>query len=82
MPNKSSKANHIVERSCVICRVKKNKSELLRFISFDGRQVFDLKNVIQARGFYICNDNACLSRLEQWIKKKRPWLIKKKLKIS
>ncbi len=80
MPNKSSHAGHIAERSCVICRKKSDKSELLRFASVDGIQVFDLKNRIQGRGFYICNDSDCLQRLDRWIKKKRPWLIKKRLR--
>lgn len=69
MPNQSSHAQHIPERMCVICRNKKAQIELLHFVKVKGEIVFDYKRKIRARGYYCCDDNACIKRLEKWNKK-------------
>lgn len=62
----------IPERTCVICRTKKQKDELFRFISKNGQIFFDKLGLQAGRGFYICS--------------KKCWEIavakKRKIKIS
>ncbi len=72
MPNRSSHANHIPERSCVICKKKVDRRQLLKFVILHNRIVFDMKGMMQGRGFYVCNDheNLCLEMLEKWLKKR------------
>lgn len=76
MPNKSSKKRHLPKRSCVICREKDFKKNLIRFVVIENQIVFDLNNKVWQRGFYVCDNNDCIKKLEKWIKKQR----KKKLK--
>jgi uncharacterized protein len=69
VPNRSSNAGHIPSRTCVICRHKKNKSELLRFVVLRNEPVFDLIGKFQARGFYVCDENSCIEKIDKWILK-------------
>lgn len=71
MVNKNSQAGHIPFRSCVICRTKKPKGKLLRFIFLDGEVSFDLRQKIETRGYYVCDDNSCIEKLEKWKSKKK-----------
>ena len=71
MPNKSSKAGHKPERTCIICRTKREKSELLSFYLLDGEPIFDLKNKVPKRKNYICFDEECLGKLDKWLHAKR-----------
>lgn len=70
MPNVSSKAGHVPERSCVLCKEKKTKPELLRFIVMSGDYVIDYRQRLTGRGFYLCNGNECIAGLEKWIAKR------------
>lgn len=69
MPNRSSNAEHIPHRSCVVCRKKKAKSQLLRFIMLDSEVVVDIKGKLAGRGYYVCDDNDCLNRLDKKVSK-------------
>ncbi len=71
MPNRNSHVGHLPERTCVICRTKKLKSALLRFVLIDGDIVFDCKQVLNKRGYYVCFEKECILKLEKWLKKKR-----------
>ncbi|MGL4282874.1 MAG: RNase P modulator RnpM, partial [Eubacterium aggregans] len=48
-------------RMCVICREKKNKSELIRIVNNaeDGVCV-DASGKMNGRGAYVCTDAACI----------------------
>lgn len=70
MPNRSSHAEHVPLRTCVICRQKKDKNKLLRFIVVQGNPIFDLKQKLQQRGYYVCDENVCISKLKKWISRK------------
>ncbi len=70
MPNKSSKAGHIPQRTCQTCRVKLNKKDLLRFGLISNNFVFDTKQQLNSYGYYVCNNNKCIMKLDQWLKKK------------
>ena len=69
MPNRSSKADHIPERSCVICMKKTKLHELIRFVIIDREIVFDISEKLGCRGFYVCNNNECLLKLGKWLSK-------------
>ncbi len=70
MPNKSSKANFVPQRMCVICRNRNIKENLLRFVIIDKEIVFDFKNRIEMRGYYVCKDGKCRTNIYKWLKKK------------
>ncbi len=71
MPNKNSNKGHIPRRSCVVCRKKDEKRNLLRFVIIEGEIVFDMKQKLQQRGYYVCNENGCIIKLAKWRKKKK-----------
>jgi predicted RNA-binding protein YlxR (DUF448 family) len=51
-------------RTCVACRRKREKAELLRWIvNEDGTAAPDPAAVHPGRGAYVCRDEACLDRL-------------------
>ena len=48
---------HIPTRTCVICREKRQKNELLRIVkSPEGEIVFDVTGRMDGRGAYVCGD--------------------------
>jgi len=71
MPNRSSHAKHVPQRTCVVCRAKTSKRDLIRFIVVKGSPVYDLKQKLPARGSYVCDDNGCLAKLEKWISRNK-----------
>lgn len=56
---------HIPERSCVICKAKKNKKNFLRIIKSGAGYVYDATAKAQTRGQYICYDLNCLNKLSK-----------------
>jgi len=69
MPNRSSKAGHIPHRTCVVCRKKVAKSELVKFSVLGSGVVFDMKRKLLGRGYYVCDDNNCINRLDDKVSK-------------
>ncbi len=67
MSNRSSKAGHVPQRTCLICRKKAEKRKLMRFVLFDSEIVFDRNGVLGKRGYYVCNINNCLLKLDKWV---------------
>jgi hypothetical protein len=49
-------------RTCVGCRAKRPKRELLRVTSADGALVFDRKRKLPGRGFYLCPGRPCIDK--------------------
>ena len=41
----------------------------MRFVLLDSEIVFDLNCDVEKRGYYVCNDNMCLQKLEKKVKK-------------
>jgi len=78
MPNRNSKADHVPERTCVICRGKKSKAILMRFLILSGHYIMDIDKDLPGRGYYVCNRNECLEKLDLWIKKKKKLWSKKR----
>ncbi len=70
MPNRSSKAGHTPVRTCVVCQKKREKKKMIRFIISDSDIVIDWKQHCVMRGYYTCDDNDCITRLDKWLTKK------------
>lgn len=52
---------HIPQRSCIVCRESKDKSELLRVVRrVDGSVVIDRTGREAGRGAYICRSGDCM----------------------
>jgi predicted RNA-binding protein YlxR (DUF448 family) len=57
----------LVERMCVICRERRNKSALIRFVfTEEALPLEDARQVLPGRGYYICAQGACK---EKWLRK-------------
>jgi predicted RNA-binding protein YlxR (DUF448 family) len=55
----------VAERTCVICRTKKLKHELFRFLNEEGKVSFDKDQKKPGRAFYICSKkcwDSCLAK--------------------
>ena len=57
--NQVARQRHIPERSCIACREKKAKRELIRLICNDGVVEIDLKGKGAGRGIYLCPMRGC-----------------------
>src|SRR5581483_3249217 len=57
------RGTHVPERSCVACRTKRPKAELLRVVrrpgSADVELEVDLKQRLPGRGAYVCREAGC-----------------------
>ena len=52
-------------RTCVVCRNKANKQDLLRIVEQNKEFVLDQNQKINARGFYICKNHECINSLNR-----------------
>jgi len=55
--------NKSPERTCLVCREKKEKKDLFRIAEVEGKYVYDVNQTIQARGTYVCKTHECIKRL-------------------
>jgi len=69
MPNKASKARHKPIRTCVICRRKELKEQSIRFIMMKKNFIIDNTQNLPSRGYYLCNNNYCILKLDKWLNK-------------
>ena len=54
---------HIPQRTCIGCKVKKDKSEFIRIVcNSEGIISVDKNEKKQGRGAYICNKRECLEK--------------------
>lgn len=54
------------ERTCLICKEKKEKKDLFRLVKVgEDRYSYDEKQKAQGRGYYICKSHECLKRLSK-----------------
>ena len=64
--SRTTKSNHIPQRSCAICRAKSEKSDLIRIVkSPDGRPVVDVMKKLPGHGVYICPDSDCIEKAKK-----------------
>jgi len=71
VPNQNSRAGHIPERSCVICKKKIDRKMLLKFFTIKNRVIFDIADKICYAKRYICHQQQCLDGLSKWMKKRK-----------
>ncbi|MDR0978766.1 MAG: YlxR family protein [Lachnospiraceae bacterium] len=56
--------NHIPQRTCMGCRAKNSKQELIRILkSKDGIITIDKTGKLDGRGAYICDNMNCLEKV-------------------
>lgn len=54
----------LVERTCIVCRTKKDKTLMTRIVLNKSGQIIVQKDKkLDGRGAYICNDALCLDKL-------------------
>ena len=59
-------SKHVPQRSCVICRAKSNKNDLIRIVrSPQGEAVIDIAKKLPGRGVYICPDIDCVEKAKK-----------------
>lgn len=56
------KKGHVPERTCIVCKRKMPKKELLRFCVKENKIILDKFQKEGRRGAYICSD--CLPKIE------------------
>jgi predicted RNA-binding protein YlxR (DUF448 family) len=44
---------------------------MIRFEIVKGEFVIDFQKLMTGRGFYLCDDNACIAKLDKWMNKKK-----------
>ncbi len=50
-------------RTCIACRKKANKSELIRIVAKDNRAIIDVNQKENSRGIYVCDNKECIKKL-------------------
>lgn len=50
-------------RTCIACRKKATKDELIRIVSIDKKPVIDKNGKINSRAIYLCNNKECYTKL-------------------
>ena len=50
-------------RTCIACRTRKQKEELLRIVSKEGVATLDEKQKENTRGMYVCKESTCINKL-------------------
>ena len=69
--------NKCLTRTCISCRAKKDKKELIRIVkNKDGVIKVDLSQRLEGRGAYICEDKNCFDKMQMGNR------LKSTLKIS
>ena len=51
------------QRTCIACRKKQDKEELLRIVAINGEATLDKTQKENTRGMYICNNSSCIEKL-------------------
>lgn len=52
-------------RTCVACRNKQEKNNLIRITHFDNNLIIDQKKAYPNRAIYVCKDENCISLLRK-----------------
>jgi len=54
----------VPQRTCAVCRLVKEKKELVRLVRTDGGKIeIDATGKREGRGAYLCRDTACWDKL-------------------
>lgn len=57
--------NSKLTRTCIGCRQKKQKNELIRIINYNGEAKLDLEQKLEGRGAYICKSKKCFETIRK-----------------
>ncbi len=57
--------NSKLTRTCIGCRQKRQKTELIRIINHNGSVQVDLKQKLEGRGAYICKNKKCFETIRK-----------------
>lgn len=56
--------NNAFQRTCLACREKKHKNEMLRVVKNKENQIiFDKQQIEQGRGAYVCLNDNCITKI-------------------
>lgn len=56
----------IPQRSCVVCRAKKDKNELIRMVRNKNNEInIDEKGKLEGKGAYICDSIDCFEKAKK-----------------
>jgi len=50
-------------RTCIACRAKKEKHDLLRIVAKEEKAALDETYKENARGIYLCKDQTCINKI-------------------
>ncbi len=68
MPNAHDPAPKVPQRTCVVCKARKDLADLLSFFVLPEGIVFDPARKVQRRRNYVCPQPECLAGLDKWKK--------------
>lgn len=57
--------NHIPERSCVICRKKTGKENLLKLVKTANGVMLEKDIKLLGRGAYVCKNEGCIAKAKK-----------------
>ncbi|MEG2310503.1 MAG: YlxR family protein [Clostridia bacterium] len=49
-------------RSCIACRKKSNKENLIKIVSRNKQAIYDIKQNMDTRSIYLCKDKKCFEK--------------------
>ena len=59
------KIGFVPQRTCVACRKKQDKKDLLRIVKSGENVVVDIGGKTDGRGVYVCKDTECAAALKK-----------------
>ena len=58
-------------RSCVVCKKRDEKKNLIRIVSIEGKAIIDKNQKINSRAIYFCNNENCINNYIKLSQKKK-----------
>ena len=58
-------------RSCVVCKKRDEKENLIRIVSIEGKAIIDKSQKINSRAIYFCNNENCINKFIKLSQKKK-----------
>mgnify|MGYP003373019727 FL=1 len=58
-------------RSCVVCKKRNEKKNLIRIVSIEGKAIIDKNQKINSRAIYFCNNENCINKFIKLSQKKK-----------
>lgn len=58
-------------RSCVVCKKKDEKKNLIRIVSIEEKAIIDKNQKINSRAIYFCNNENCINKFIKLNQKKK-----------